>query len=64
MLSAQGEYRFLVGSQQMSTPLLIQQAIDHYRLEQAKLWLQNDSGFNELLNSFDAVTDETSISAR
>ncbi len=64
VLSAQGEYRFLVGSQQMSTPLLIQQAIDHYRLEQAKLWLQNDSGFNELLNSFDAVTDETSISAR
>ena len=64
VLSAQGDYSFSVGSQQMVTPLLIQQAIDQYRLDQAKQWLKTDTGFNELVNTFEAVTDETSISAR
>ncbi|OIN01681.1 DNA polymerase III, subunit gamma and tau [Idiomarina sp. MD25a] len=64
VLSAQGEYHFKIGSQQMTTPLLIQQAIDQYRLEQAKQWLQGDVGFNQLLDTFEAVADETSISAR
>jgi len=64
VLSAQGEYSFNIGSQQMVTPLLIQQAIDQYRLEQAKQWLKTDTGFNELVNTFEAVIDETSISAR